>query len=142
MQMVVSELIDIPGVCDVSPLRILVVDNKRCVGELIKDVLLRVEHAVDVVDSSSAALAALERGSYDVVISEQYLGWREPSGTELARLVRRKRSATGFILATESLASVTDMTNVDAVLLKPFCVTTLREMVTRAGARRSSYSMF
>jgi CheY-like chemotaxis protein len=142
--MAISELIyepEAPEVTDVAPLRVLVVDDSHRVGELIKDVLLRVEHAVDVVGSSREALAALEHATYDVVISEQYLGGREPSGTDLARLVHRKQPATGFIVATESLASVTDLTNVDAVLLKPFCVIALREMVNRAGARGSGYSM-
>jgi CheY-like chemotaxis protein len=139
--MLATELIDVPGVGDVAPLRILVVDNTRCVGELIRHILIRVEHRVDVVGSTREALDMLERASYDVVIAEQYLGCRDITGCELARLVRHNWPATGFSLVTESLASITDASNVDAVLLKPFCVVGLREMVNRIGLRRSSYAM-
>jgi CheY-like chemotaxis protein len=139
--MLVSEPIDIPGVWDVGPLRILVVDHTRSVGELIKHMLIRVEHAVDVVGSSCEAMDMLEHTTYNVVISEQYLGCRDVSGCDLARLVRRRWPDTAFSLVTESLASLTDMADVDAVVLKPFCVVALREMVTRIGVRRSSYAM-
>jgi CheY-like chemotaxis protein len=132
--MAISELTDEAETADLTddlPLRILVVDASPQIGELIKHSLMRVEHTVDVVSSSSEALGRLEHSSYDVVISEQYLGCSEVTGSDLARQVRRASCEPGFILATDSLASVTDVTNVDAVLLKPFCLTTLRETVAR-----------
>jgi CheY-like chemotaxis protein len=133
--MLLTELIDVPGVRDVAPLRILVVDSTCGVGELIKHILIRVEHSVDVVGSTSEALDLLQHATYDVVIAEQYLGCRNAPGSDLARRVRLAPCEPAFILATDSLASVTDLTYVDALLLKPFRATTLRRMVARIATR-------
>jgi len=116
-----------------TPLRILVVDDSRRVGELMRAILTRVEHAVDVVSSPCEALFRLERVGYDVVISDLYL-CKETSGVELARALRRQWPETGFILATGSMALVSATEPVDAVLIKPFRATVLREMVARVAA--------
>jgi DNA-binding response OmpR family regulator len=131
--MTVTELIDLPPTTDVAPLRVLVVDTSSRIGEMIRHILTRVEHAVDVVGSASEALAMLQRRGYDVVIAEQFLGAHQMSGVDLAHLIARQRPETAFILAIESLADILTVPDVDAVVLKPFGAIALRKAVARVG---------
>jgi DNA-binding response OmpR family regulator len=125
---------------ELSPLRILVVDDWPEVGEMVRVVLMRVEHAVDVVASPRQALARLEDTDYDVVISELFL-CDDISGLQLARLIGRRWPNTAFILATGSEASICGLSRIDAMLTKPFGARVLRETVVRvAGSRVHSES--
>jgi DNA-binding NtrC family response regulator len=124
-----------PEPADLTPLRILVVDDWPHIGDLLRLVLMRVEHAVEVVASPEEALAKLERSDYDVVISELYL-CRDINALELCRVIRHRWPWTAFILATASMASISSSC-IDAILLKPFGVRMLRESVVRVAATRA-----
>jgi DNA-binding NtrC family response regulator len=117
----------------VTHLRLLVVDDSERIGELMRAILTRVEHAVDVVHSPDEAITRLKCKHYDVVISELFL-CKDLSGPELARAIRQRWSDVGFILATGSMALVSANGPVDAVLMKPFGASVLRELVVRVAS--------
>jgi DNA-binding NtrC family response regulator len=117
-----------------TPLRILVVDNSPQVGDLMRAILTRVEHSVDVVHSPSAALAHLERRSYDVVISDLFL-CNDLNGMDLARAVRHMWPDVGVILSTNTSSTLSSACEpMDAVLMKPFGAADLRQLVANVAA--------
>jgi DNA-binding NtrC family response regulator len=125
---------DVPrGPAYATPLRILVVDDSPRVGDLMHTILTRVEHAVEVVRSPSAALARLECGVYDVVISELFLS-NDLNGMHLACAVSHLWPDVAVILSTGTTALTSASGPMDAVLMKPFGAADLRDLVTNVAA--------
>jgi diguanylate cyclase (GGDEF)-like protein len=77
--------------------RVLVVDDSRFHRELARDVLTSRAEVV-CCDSPTPALAALEQGAFDLVLSD--LTMPELSGIELLERVQRRWPRTEFVIVT------------------------------------------
>jgi len=78
--------------------RVLIVDDDRDEGELLRDVLVRRELAATLVDSAGAALAALDDADLDVVITDVFMSG--VTGIELCQQVRTKHPDVPVIVVT------------------------------------------
>ena len=111
--------------------RILVVDDEPTVCRSIKMLLEHDGHAVQTVDGGEAALALLEPGKFDLVITDYSM--RDMKGDELAMLIRQRDPDQAIIMVSGLAGGQNDLgqltVNVDAVLNKPFTLAELREAV-------------
>jgi signal transduction histidine kinase/ActR/RegA family two-component response regulator len=84
---------------DLSDVRVLVVDDEPDSRELLRRLLEQRHAAVQTGESVAAALSALERQPFDVVVSD--IGMPEQDGYEL---VRQLRSLPGVTATTPAIA--------------------------------------
>jgi len=119
--------------------RILVVDDERSMRELLTIVLRREGHHVLLAESSEVALAALERDTVDVLISDVRMPGM--SGVELLRAAKHLDPDIVGIMIT---AFASTETAVEALRLgaydyitKPFDVEELKAKVRNALERRN-----
>jgi CheY-like chemotaxis protein len=112
-------------------LRILAVDDEPTLAGLLAHMLHRDGHAVAVAHSGEAALEVLDRGPFDLVVSD--LGMGGISGWDLAEQVRARRPGLPFVLATGWGAEIDPdearRRGVAAVLAKPYRLADLRRVV-------------
>jgi len=125
--------------------RILVVDDEMGMRAALAEVLTRGGFAVDVAGTGEDALARLEKGGVDLLVTDLRLPGM--SGLEFARKLRRGRRAQPVIVVTAygSAESAADLrrAGIADVFPKPFHIDALRRSVRRAliefdGRRRSS----
>ncbi|MBI4409291.1 MAG: sigma-54-dependent Fis family transcriptional regulator [Gemmatimonadetes bacterium] len=118
--------------------RILVVDDEPHIGESIKDALERVGYAVDVSLDAEAALARLDRDSFDLVLCDIKLPGMD--GYELLRRVKEFYPEldvvmiTGYASIESAVASVKE--GAADYLSKPFTPEQVRHAVVHALERR------
>jgi len=118
-----------------APARILVVDNHEDVRELLVVVLSVEDRVVDAAGNGTAALRWLERGRYDLVVSD--LKMPELDGPRLYRAVLRRwpNDHPSFLFVsgfadTPHYAGFLNRVHVP-VLFKPFDADHLRATVRR-----------
>jgi signal transduction histidine kinase/ActR/RegA family two-component response regulator/uncharacterized membrane protein affecting hemolysin expression len=125
----------------VEPLQILCIDDEPLLRELIKEILERDGHAVEVSDSGQSGLdefrIARERGRpFDVVITD--LGMPYLDGRQVAKLLKQESPATPVVMLTGWGAFMKEDGNlpahVDGVLSKPPRSSELRETLSRFHA--------
>jgi signal transduction histidine kinase/FixJ family two-component response regulator len=134
-----------------DPLRILCIDDEPLLRELIKEILERDGHSVEVSDSGQSGLdefrVALERGRpFDVVITD--LGMPYLDGRQVAKTIKQESPSTPVIMLTGWGAFMKEDGNapeqVDGIISKPPRSRELREMLSRfkpaKGARRNDFS--
>jgi len=115
-----------PGSAEVPvPVRqsadILVVDDEKMFGEVIGQMLVEGGHRATVVDTTSEALAVVEKGRYDILVTD--LAMPAMSGCELARAAKEIDPDLAVVLMT-GFGSVEDRheigeSGIDLVLGKP-----------------------
>jgi CheY-like chemotaxis protein len=111
--------------------RILVVDDEADVREMLADMLMSRGHRVTLASGGREALQRLERGDYDLVITD--LGMPELNGWEVARAIKVMRPSMPVLLLTGWADALdADARRVDAVIKKPFDVTKLAAAVSAA----------
>jgi len=114
--------------------RILVIDDEREVGDVLKDVLTRDGHQVVFCSDGESGIASLEKEAFDLVITD--LGMPGISGWEVARLVKHSRPGTPVAMVTgwgDRIDPVdAESRGVDYVVAKPFKRDGIREMVSSA----------
>jgi signal transduction histidine kinase/FixJ family two-component response regulator len=105
-------------------LRILVAEDNRVNQEVARGLLERLGHQVDVVDDGRAAVEAVRRGGYDVVLMDVHMP--ELDGLDAAREIRRLPSAAaGTPIIALSASALPDETRaclaagMDGYLAKP-----------------------
>ena len=122
----------------VEPLQILCIDDEPLLRELIKEILERDGHEVEVSDSGQSGLdefrIARERGRpFDVVITD--LGMPYLDGRQVARALKQESPGTPVIMLTGWGAFMKEDGNtpdqVDGVLSKPPRSRELREALRR-----------
>ena len=125
-------------VAPVPPLRILCIDDEPLLRELIKEMLSRDGHQVEVGDSGQSGLdqfrLACERGRpFDVVITD--LGMPYVDGRQVAKVVKQESPGTPVIMLTGWGALVKDDDNVpaqvDVIISKPPGFRELRKALSR-----------
>jgi len=101
---------------------ILLIEDDPQTNEVLRLMLERLGHQVTSFTSAKRAVEALDKGDYDVVITD--MGMKEMSGRDVARMSKEKKPATSVILITgwstqldpEELKRV----GIDGVISKPF----------------------
>ncbi len=100
---------------------ILVVDDEKMFGEVIGQMLVEGGHRATVVNTTSEALAVIQRGRYDILVTD--LAMPSMSGCELARAAKTIDPDLAIVLMT-GFDSVEDRreieeSGIDLVLGKP-----------------------
>src|SRR6185369_3203282 len=107
---------------EASGLRILVVDDEAPVRETLAEMLMEVDHKVELAGSGPEAVEKMRKGVFDVVFTD--LAMPEMDGWETARLIRagwpnvRIVLVTGYGPATPPPLGEENI--VDAIIGKPF----------------------
>jgi DNA-binding NtrC family response regulator len=111
-----------------------VVDDEKSMGEFLSILLRREGYQVEVVESAAAALASLERGVWDLVLSDIRLP--DLSGVQVLERVRQTSPDTPVILLTAYASTETAIQAIKLgafdYVLKPFDVDDLKLTVRRA----------
>jgi two-component system NtrC family sensor kinase len=113
--------------------RVLVVDDEEPVGRLLARLLRGMGHRPEVVSSGEAALAAMDREAFDLIITDVKMPGM--SGFDLydevqrrnAEMVNRIVFVTGDILAARTQARLAQMGN--PYVAKPFSIERLQGVV-------------
>ena len=128
-----------------EPLHILCIDDEPLLRELMREVLERDGHKVEVCDSGqggvSAFRAATSRGRpFDVVFTD--LGMPYFDGRQVAKVLKRESPSTPVIMLTGWGAFMKEdgevPPQVDGILSKPPRSSEIRETLQRVVRRRSS----
>jgi CheY-like chemotaxis protein len=126
---------------NVSPLRILVIDDHLPMGQALDKVLSRDGHRVTVAVSGLAGLEHLDRAHqesdpFGIVITDFQMDGLD--GLAVAESVKCRSPNTAVVLMTAHLVTHGDhnLTNVDCVISKPPTLADLRSML----ASLSDYS--
>jgi len=111
--------------------RILVVDDEPQVCQAIEMLLRFDKHEVVIVNAAPAALAELNKSSFDLVFLDYLMPGMK--GDELARLIKQKDPSQPVAMVTayaEVLRNTPTVLNaVDCLLSKPFLLADLRQTV-------------
>lgn len=122
----------------VEPMRILCIDDEPLLRELVKEMLERDGHEVEMSDNGQSGLdqfrVARERGRpFDVVITD--LGMPYMDGRQVAKIVKSESPETPIVMLTGWGALINEddemPENVDAVLSKPPRSRELRAALSR-----------
>jgi PAS domain S-box-containing protein len=114
---------DVPAALDeTARLRILVVDDEAPVRETLAEMLIAVNHNVELAASGQEAVQKMRQGSFDFVFTD--LAMPEMDGWETARLIRHDWPNVRIILVTGYGPNTTPPAGeedlVDAIIGKPF----------------------
>ncbi len=118
-------------------LRVLVVDDDRAIGKMVRRILQADAHRVVAVTSGELAIERMREDRFDVVLSDLGIG-PGIDGLELCTLVRASWPGVRFVLATGSNAVDSEDLNalgVDGLLAKPFRRAELRQVIRARTAR-------
>ena len=117
--------------------RILVVDDEPLVCDAVRMMLALDGHQVETVLSGNEALALLDEGQFDVVITDFKMPGMQ--GDELAAVIKARNPKQPVVMITayaEMLqASGNPLTGVDFVISKPFLLENLREAIAKVAPR-------
>jgi len=117
----------------IEPRRILVVDDEPFVCDAVKMMLAFDGHRVDSASSGQEALQLLEKGKYDLVITDYAMPAMK--GDELAVVIKSRTPGQPVVLITayaEMLkASNNPLRGVDFIISKPFLLENLREAISK-----------
>ncbi|HEV8187758.1 MAG TPA: PAS domain S-box protein [Pyrinomonadaceae bacterium] len=110
------------GLSDTPSLKILVVDDEEPVRETLAEMLIAVNHRVELAGSGQEAVEKLRRGNFDFVFTD--LAMPEMDGWETARLIRKDWPGLKIVLVTGYGPTTTPPPGeedlVDAIIGKPF----------------------
>lgn len=107
---------------EIAPLRILVCDDEAPVRETLAEMLLAVNHQVELAGSGQEAVEKLRQSEFDFVFTD--LAMPEMDGWETARLIRKGWPNVRIILVTgygpTTIPPSGEEDLVDAIIGKPF----------------------
>ena len=114
---------DIPGIVSDAPsLRILVVDDEQPVRETLAEMLVAVNHEVELAGSGHEAVQKMRTGGFDFVFTD--LAMPEMDGWETARMIRKEWPGVRIVLVTgygpTTAPPAGEEELVDAIIGKPF----------------------
>jgi two-component system, NtrC family, response regulator HydG len=115
--------------------RILVVDDEPLVCDAVKMMLNFDGHIVKTAGNGKDALAMLEAGQFDLVITDFEMPAMK--GDELAAAIKARAPNQPVVMITayaEMLqASANPLTGVDLIISKPFLLENLREAIAKVA---------
>ncbi len=111
--------------------RILVVDDEPLVCEAIRLALSSEGHEVESASSGLEALAKLDAGSFDVILTDFTM--RGMPGDQLAREIKARNPAQPIIMVTGFPPAQTPV-GITSVILKPFNLNELRQALAAVAA--------
>jgi PAS domain S-box-containing protein len=107
---------------EIGRLRILVVDDEEPVRETLAEMLVAVNHSVELAGSGHEAVEKLRAGSFDLVFTD--LAVPEMDGWETARAIRKEWPNMQIVLVTgygpTTVPPAGEEKLVDAIIGKPF----------------------
>lgn len=111
-----------PALVGAPSLRILVVDDEEPVRETLAEMLVTVNHKVELAGSGQEAVQKMRSGQFDFVFTD--LAMPEMDGWETARMIRKDWPSVRIVLVTGYGPTTTPPEGeedlVDAVIGKPF----------------------
>src|SRR5580765_2130003 len=121
-----------------DPLDVLAVDDEPAVLDLLGDIIETLGHRVTRYASASAALAAVQPGRYDLVLTD--LGMPGMSGWEFSRALRAVDPNVPLAWITgwgeELVGDASRRDGADAIVAKPFTIEDVKKLLALAAARR------
>jgi len=113
--------------------KIMLVDDEPSVRNSIQMLLVHFGHIVQSADNGTAALAWLETGQFDLLITDYFMPGMH--GDELAALIKLRQPGLRIIMVTayaDQLRAEGKLDgNVDCLLLKPFSLTELKDAIAQ-----------
>lgn len=110
---------------------ILVVDDEVMVLDAVRLTLTHFSHCVDTATSGAEALAKLQNGTFDLVITD--LKMPGMTGEQLASEIKIRKPEVPVILLTGYIPEAQPK-SVDLVLLKPFSTQDLKQAIASLTA--------
>ena len=118
-------------------LRILVLDDEPIVCKRLQPALEKLGFAVDTFTQSVEAMHQVQQAAYDIVITD--LKMKEIDGMRFLEEVKKQRPQTEVIVitgfATMETAKQSFQKGVFDFIAKPFKLSEIQEVVTRAAAK-------
>ena len=119
--------------------RICVIDDQAVIRESVEAALMRADHSVEAYADARAALEAVQRTRFDLVITDQIMP--EKNGLDLAAAIRELRPDVPIILLTgnENFAPLNGENgdDISLCLSKPINMKVLAEAVRDVTAAMS-----
>ena len=134
---------DEPDDHQIEPVRILCIDDEPLLRELVREMLERDGHEVEVSDSGQSGLdsfrlAAIRGRPFNIVITD--LGMPYLDGRQVAKIVKQESPGTPVVMLTGWGAFMKEdgstPSDVDGILSKPPRSRELREVLRRVGTRK------
>ena len=118
--------------------RILIVEDERAIQIALSALLRKEGYEVDVAPDGVQAIARIEAGAYDLVLTDLALG-EGPTGLQVLEAAKRARPGTPVVLITahgsEKVAVDAMKAGAEDYVPKPFDNDEIRLVVQRALAR-------
>ncbi len=120
-----------------NKLRVLVLDDEPIVCKRLQPALEKLGFAVDTFTQSVEAMHEVQQSAYDIVITD--LKMKEIDGMRFLEEVKKRRPQTEVIVitgfATMETAKQSFQKGVFDFIAKPFKLSEIQEVVTRAAAK-------
>jgi len=117
-----------------SGARILTIDDEETIRDLLVNILVRFDHQVSSAADGMTGINIFKNGEYDIVFTD--LGMPEVSGWEVAQQVKEMDPDVKVVLITgwgvELDESKLADRKVDYVIAKPFQISQIQEVVSKA----------
>ena len=114
---------------NVSPKRVLVVDDASTVPEAVHVALAHLGHRVEIAGDGVMALKTYQPGKYDLVITDYLMP--KLDGIQLAHALKRQAPTQPILLLSAYMSSMTaehpERLPVDFMLSKPFSMKELQQ---------------
>jgi PAS domain S-box-containing protein len=107
--------------CSSTGLKVLLVEDNPEVAEVTTELLSRMGCEAETVHDAEAALKALDRGGFDLVLSDIVMGG-SMNGVDLARVIRKQHPTLRVVLASGYSDAAATATEEFTVLRKPYQV--------------------
>jgi DNA-binding response OmpR family regulator len=121
----------------VSPLRVLLVDNHPGIREVVSAYLVEDRHQVETAADGKEAWEKFRRRPFDLVITDRAMP--EINGDHLAALIKKSNPSEPIIMLTAFADLMTEADNrsenVDLVVSKPVCLKALRQAIENVTRR-------
>ena len=123
----------------VSPLRILVIDDEDAVRETLADMLTMLDHKVVLAESGYQALQEVAGKEFDLIFTD--LAMPEMDGWETAREIRKRQPEINIVLVTGygpgTVPPAGEENLVDIIIGKPFDFSQVTQVISDIVSRKA-----
>jgi len=125
----------------VEAVRVLLIDDNIELNRVIRDILTRAGHTVEIAHDGAEGVGAFKRDHHDFVITD--IGMPGMSGWDVAKAVKQESADTGVILLTgwdrQGYRHHPHRAHADALLAKPIDRKKLLRVLSKMTARRPKW---